>query len=140
MGGKTKALSSRRPRQPPIFTEGTPPITIQLLSAGQYSADGNPYVQGRQMESAKTFTEQYSLPDDITITPIIVNNSNSVSNSSSALLLKNTSISLISPPTNSPKSSAPNNPSHAQNNRVPSATAVNSKKKEKDIVHVIGKG
>ncbi|CAG7822234.1 unnamed protein product, partial [Allacma fusca] len=28
--------------------------------------------QAKQLESAKTFTEQYSLPDDITITPILV--------------------------------------------------------------------
>lgn len=30
-------------------------------------------IQNKKLESAKTFTEQYSLPDDITITPIIMN-------------------------------------------------------------------
>jgi len=33
-------------------------------------------IQARQLESAKTFTEQYSLPEDITITPILVANAN----------------------------------------------------------------
>jgi hypothetical protein len=79
--------------------------------------------QARQLESAKTFTEQYSLPDDITITPIIVNNA-------SALLLKNTSISIVNPPTSSPKS-ASNTPQGKQG-----GSPVN-KRKERDIVHVI---
>ncbi|OXA49990.1 Bromo adjacent y domain-containing 1 protein [Folsomia candida] len=111
-----------------------PPITITLLNNHKNQTRG-------QLESAKTFTEQYSLPDDITITPIIVNNS---SNNSTALLLKNTSISLIHPPTMS--SSPPKNnsspPVHnsAATNPGQGARAVTnaaSKKKERDIVHVI---
>jgi hypothetical protein len=108
-----------------------PPVTIQLLNSNVNVQQ----TQDRQLESAKTFTEQYSLPDDITITPIIVSNANT-----NALLLMNSSISIVT-------TSAPSATSEGNNNLY-SGTDSNSsskgpiigginKKKEKDIVHLI---
>ncbi|CAL8088887.1 unnamed protein product [Orchesella dallaii] len=96
--------------------------------------------QVRQLESAKTFTEQYSLPDDITITPIMPPNSNT----NKVLLMLNSSVSVI--PTSAPSTttttlSLNKTSSNAHDGLLKHNNSSNhhspTKPKEKDIVHVI---
>jgi len=118
-------------QQPPTCTTpavaADPPVTIQLLNSNVVNVK---QTQDRQLESAKTFTEQYSLPDDITITPIIVSNPST----NNALLMINSSISIVSAPqttVNVPATKSGNDSSS------PSSSSSPKKKKEKDIVHLI---
>ncbi len=82
VGVKPKPAANKggRRRVPPTPTlpTNTPPKPKVLNSKNTTVVDLGK-TQAKQLESAKTFTEQYSLPDDITITPIIMSPSDSKS-------------------------------------------------------------
>ncbi|ODM93417.1 Bromo adjacent y domain-containing 1 protein [Orchesella cincta] len=112
-----------------------PPVGIHNVIPN--SGDGQ-QAQARHLESAKTFTEQYSLPDDITITPIMPPNSNM----NKVLLMLNSSVSVIptSAPSNTTTTVSANKTSNAHDGLLKlnnSSNHLPSKPKEKDIVHVI---
>lgn len=118
-----------------------PPTSIQMIPN---ITGGAQQTQGRQqLESAKTFTEQYSLPDDITITPIMP--PNAITNN--ALLMLNSSVSVIltSAPSSTTTTVSPSKSTMSTNNNNHdgllklnnTCNHLPTKPKEKDIVHVI---
>jgi len=71
----TQIRSSSPALTPPLTTTTirSKPIRLVNKKTLKQEQDTTTTTQAKQLENAKTFTEQYSLPDDITITPIIMN-------------------------------------------------------------------
>lgn len=107
------------------------------------TSGGDAHQARQHLESAKTFTEQYSLPDDITITPILPPNPPPQLNPALLMLNSSVSVMLTSAPstttttmtTTTSKSTSGTHDGLLKTNN--SFNHMPSKPKEKDIVHVI---
>lgn len=122
-----------------------PPSSIQIMPVSTNATSGGDAHQARQqLESAKTFTEQYSLPDDITITPILPPNPPQQLNPALLMLNSSVSVMLTSAPSTTTTTTLTTNTSKSicvtHDGLLKSKNSFNlmpSKPKEKDIVHVI---